>query len=73
MNGAYHLNLYIEKNSRVYVFSIPVNSPYEEASEVAKEFAEGVLDLQKQVIENAEKAKLQQEMRNAHNEASEEK
>ena len=69
MNGNYALNLYIEKNNRVYMFCVPVNSPYEEANQVALEFAQGVLDLQKQALENAEKQKLEEEAKNAVQEA----
>lgn len=73
MNGVYHLTLYLEKNKKVYSFCVPLNSPYDEASEVAKEFAQQVLDMQKQAVEAAEKAKLEQEAANAKQEAASDK
>jgi hypothetical protein len=55
MNGLYAMILYNEKNQKVYSFSVPLGVPWQEAHEVALEFAQGVLDLQKQIEDQAKK------------------
>lgn len=58
-----------EKNNRVYSLILPDNAPFEEVNEICLEMAQGVLDIKKEREEMMEKAKLEQEMNNAREEA----
>jgi hypothetical protein len=43
-----------KKDDRLYQFFIPVGAPYEEAEQVAKEFAGGVVEMQAMAKKQAE-------------------
>lgn len=50
-----------EKNERQYLMVIPLGTPFEEAHAACLELAEGVLEMQKQQKEAAEKAAAEAE------------
>lgn len=58
-----------EINNRVYSLILPENAPFEEANEICLEFAQGILHIKKEREEMIEKAKLEQEMNDAREEA----
>lgn len=60
----------LEKNGRVYSLILPNDAPFDEAHQVCLEMAQGVLDIKKQREEALEKAKLDQEVANAKQEAA---
>lgn len=59
-----------EKNNRVYSLILPNEAPFEEAHEILLLLAQDVLEIKKQREEMVEKAKLDQEVANAKQEAA---
>jgi hypothetical protein len=56
INGRTYLTLDITKNDRVFVFSIPYGSLYDEAFQALEEFKAGVQEMAKAADEAAKKA-----------------
>lgn len=55
------MTMQIERNERVYVFSIPMGAPYGECIDVAFELLKGVSELSKQAIQNTQELLKQSE------------
>jgi hypothetical protein len=48
------LTIQIEKNERIYTFSIPMGAPYGECIDVAFEVLKGVNELSQQAVKNTQ-------------------
>lgn len=75
MNASNFSVLQIVKDGRPYLLHIPIAlpNPYDEAIEVAQEFALAIEGFKKQALARAEEEKLKQEMDNGISEVTNEK